>query len=75
MAMAEGTQSDFETPNRGEDEFSPGAGTMTEESPSDQQESRAADSTSPFSLPGYLPWEQDMEMVSKYLDRKVRWAL
>lgn len=23
------------------------------------------------SLPGYLPWEEDLEMVSKYLDRKV----
>ncbi len=32
----------------------------------------APDSTSPSALPGYLPWEGDMEMVSKYLDRKVR---
>ena len=22
-------------------------------------------------LPGYLPWENDLEMVSKFLDRKV----
>lgn len=22
-------------------------------------------------LPGYLPWEQDLEMMSKFLDRKV----
>lgn len=25
-------------------------------------------------LPGYLPWEEDLEMVSKYLDRKVAWV-
>ena len=23
-------------------------------------------------LPGYLPWEKDLEMVSNFLDRKVR---
>ena len=76
--MAEGTHSDLGTPNRGDDESSTGAGTvpsgLTEESPSNQ-EGGAANSTSPSSLPGYLPWEQDMEMVSKYLDRKVRWVL
>ncbi len=30
------------------------------------------ESTPPSALPGYLPWEEDMEMVSKYLDRKAR---
>ncbi len=30
------------------------------------------ESTPPSGLPGYLPWEEDMEMVSKYLDRKAR---
>lgn len=29
------------------------------------------ESTRAESLPGYLPWENDLEMVSKYLDRKV----
>lgn len=28
-------------------------------------------SVEPQTLPGYLPWEQDLEMVSKFLDRKV----
>ena len=28
-------------------------------------------SLEPQDLPGYLPWEQDLEMVSKFLDRKV----
>ena len=28
-------------------------------------------SVEPQDLPGYLPWEQDLEMVSKFLDRKV----
>lgn len=28
-------------------------------------------SVEPQALPGYLPWEQDLEMVSKFLDRKV----
>ena len=27
------------------------------------------------SLPGYLSWEEDLEMVSKYLDRKVTCCL
>ena len=27
--------------------------------------------TSPSSLPGYLPWEQDLQMVSKFMDKKV----
>lgn len=29
------------------------------------------DTTPPSTLPGYLPWEEDMEMVSKYINRKV----
>lgn len=37
--------------------------------PSNSQAS--TDSHESTSLPGYLPWEKDMEMVSKYLDRKV----
>lgn len=28
-------------------------------------------SMEPQTLQGYLPWEQDLEMVSKFLDRKV----
>lgn len=31
-------------------------------------------STSPSSLPGYLPWEHDLQMVSRYMDTKVRLA-
>ncbi len=36
------------------------------------EESPESTSTPPSALPGYLPWEEDMEMVSKYLDRKAR---
>ena len=32
---------------------------------------QAADATAAHTLPGFLPWEDDLEMVSKYLDRKV----
>ena len=31
----------------------------------------AHSTTDAQSLPGYLPWEDDLEMFSKYLDRKV----
>ena len=27
------------------------------------------------SLPGYLPWEQDLQMVSTFLDKKVQQSL
>ena len=29
-------------------------------------------SVEPKELPGYLPWERDLEMISRFLDRKVR---
>ena len=35
-------------------------------------DSEVQESTKPECLPGYLHWEDDLEMVSKYLDRKVR---
>ena len=31
----------------------------------------AADATAAHTLPGFLSWEDDLEMVSKYVDRKV----
>ena len=35
------------------------------------QEPKLTASVEPQDLPGYLPWEQDLEMMSKFLDRKV----
>jgi hypothetical protein len=35
------------------------------------KEPKATPSVEPQDLPGYLPWEQDLEMMSKFLDRKV----
>ena len=29
----------------------------------------------PSSLPGYLPWEQDLQMVSAFMDKKVQHAV
>ena len=38
---------------------------------SPQSSSSSLPPASPHSLPGYLPWEDDLEMVSKFMDRKV----
>ena len=35
------------------------------------KEPQLASAVEPQDLPGYLSWEQDLEMVSKFLDRKV----
>ena len=40
-----------------------------------QEQDTGVQGTAVESLPGYLPWEDDLEMVSKYLDRKVAYLL
>ena len=35
------------------------------------KEPQLTSAVEPQDLPGYLSWEQDLEMVSKFLDRKV----
>jgi len=38
---------------------------------SPQSSSSSLPPAPPHSLPGYLPWKDDLEMVSKFIDRKV----
>ncbi len=60
---------------------SSGNGTLAEEAAVGEGRRSVGDAAVPLSsvpspppassLPGFLPWEDDPEMVSKYLDRKV----
>ena len=55
----------------GDQEVAPKGTDMEEERASKEPQLMSVD---PQDLPGYLPWEQDLEMMSKFLDRKVNLA-
>lgn len=57
----------------GDQEVAPKGIDMDEEG-STSTETKLNTSVEPQDIPGYLPWEQDLEMVSKFLDRKVSLA-
>ena len=57
-----------------EDQETAPKGTTDMEIEGISEEPKLTASVEPQDLPGYLPWEQDLEMMSKFLDRKVSLA-
>ena len=69
--MKDALSQQFPAMASGDQEVAPKGTDMEEERASKEPQLMSVD---PQNLPGYLPWEQDLEMMSKFLDRKVNLA-